>query len=394
VATRLRGELAAEFFRGRTAEIAGVIAYPAKAAAPELFDYRAYLYNTRVFHQLKCDSTNDWRLLSFEAMPLTERFRRWAEKQLQRGLGARDEASEIIAAMTLGLRNSLSGEMADVFMRTGTMHIIAISGLHVACIAYFLYRVLVRVFGFPRAINAVVIIAIIWFYTLATGQQSTAVRSAVMASVFMLSWVIRRPPELINTVAASGAIILVVQPEQLFQASFQMSFCVVLVMALAVHLYETEYPNAKVTFRNKAFLIDPFLPEHLLPGWKKLFYPAYGLAAGNFVIAVVSLIGSAPLSAYYFNVFSPVGLLANMLAVPLSSVSLSATVVSILIPPVAPVSNYVAWLFMHATIASVKFFGAFSWGYFYVPRPNGIFIAAYAAAVAVLFIPRLRVGFR
>jgi competence protein ComEC len=393
VATRLRGELAQDFFRGRTVEVTGVIAYPARAPAPGLFDYRAYLYNTRVFHQLKCDSTNDWRLVSFEAMPLTERFRKWAEKQLQRGLGERDEASEIIAAMTLGLRNSLSGEMADVFVRTGTMHIIAISGLHVACITGFLCFVLVNGFGLSRGVGGMIVLGIVWFYTAATGLQSSAVRSALMATVFILSWVLRRPGELLNTLAASAVLILVVQPEQLFQASFQLSFSVVLVIALMTSLL-ANYPNWSMELRRKVLRLDPLLPYEFVPRWKKAAVWALGVVLADLVVSVASWIGSLPLTAYYFNTVTPVSLVANLVAVPLSSVSLGATVVSILFWPVAPISNYVAWLFMKWTIASVKFFGSFSWGYFYVPRPNGIFIAAYAAAVAVLFLPKLRVGFR
>ena len=394
VATRLRGELAEEFFRGRIVEVAGVIAFPAKAAAPGLFDYRAYLHHTRVFHQLKCDSTNDWRLLSFEAMPLTERFRRWAEKQLQRGLGTRDEASEIIAAMTLGLRNSLSGEMADVFMRTGTMHIIAISGLHVACITGFLCFVMVRGFGVSRGVGGMVVLGIVWFYTAATGLQSSAVRSALMATVFILSWVLRRPGELLNTLAASAVLILVVQPEQLFQASFQLSFSVVLVIALMASLLANRYPNWNFELRARILRLDPLLPYEFVPRWKKVAGWVLGFVFADLAVSAASWIGSLPLTAYYFNTVTPVSLVANLVAVPLSSVSLGATVVSILVWPVAPISNYIAWLFMTWTIAVVKFFGAFSWGYFYVPRPNGIFIATYAAAVAVLFIPRLRMGFR
>jgi competence protein ComEC len=394
VATRLRGELTEEFFRGRTVEVAGVIAFPTKAAAPGLFDYRAYLYNTRVFHQLKCDSTNDWQLLSFETMPLTERFRRWAEKQLQRGLRERDEASEIIAAMTLGLRSSLSGEMADVFMRTGTMHIIAISGLHVACITGFLCFVLVRGFGVSRGVGGVVVLGIVWFYTAATGLQSSAVRSALMATVFILSWVLRRPGELLNTLAASAVLILVVQPEQLFQASFQLSFSVVLVIGLMASLLANRYPNWSYELRAKILRLDPLLPYEFVPRWKKMAGWALGFVFADLAVSAASWIGSLPLTAYYFNTVTPVSLLANLVAVPLSSVSLGATVVSILAWPVAPVSNYVAWVFMTWTIAVVKFFGAFSFGYFYVPRPNGIFMTAYAAAVAVLFVPRLRVGFR
>ena len=101
-----------------------------------------------------------------------------------------------------------------------------------------------------------------------------------------------------------------------------------------------------------------------------------------------------PLTAYYFNTVTPVSLLANLVAVPLSSVSLGATVVSILVPWVAPVSNYLAWMFMKWTIGTVEFFGSFSWGYFYVARPNALFMVAYAVGIAVLFIPRLRAGMR
>lgn len=393
VAARLRGELTRDFFQGRTVEVDGVIAFPARASTPGLFDYRAYLHNTRVFYQLKTDSTNDWRLMSFEKMPVTERFRNWAAAVLQRGVPTEDEATEIIAAMTLGLRNSLSGEMSDVFMRTGTLHIVAISGLHVACIAYFFSRIL-RLFGMPRSVEGLIIIAVVWFYTLATGLQSSACRSALMATIFMMVWIVRRPTDLLNTVAASAALILAAQPEQLFQASFQLSFSVVTVIAMVVTFIERNYPKASVELRHAILRIDPLLPYELVPRWKKGVKWALGLAFANLVVSVASWVGSMPLTAHYFNTVTPVSLAANLLAVPLSSVSLGATVVSILVPWVAPLSNYVAWLFMTWTIEVVRWFGSFSFGYFYVSRPHPLFMVAYAAAVAVLVIPRLRIGLR
>jgi competence protein ComEC len=393
VATRLRGELTDEFFQGRVVEVVGVLALPPEAAAPGLFNYRAYLHNTRVFFQLKSDSTNDWRLLSFEPMPLTERFRRWAAWQLQRGLPAEDEASETIAAMTLGLRNSMSGEMADVFMRTGTLHIVAISGLHVACIAYF-FSTLVRFTGLPRSVEGIIIIGVVWFYTAATGLQSSACRAALMATVLMLQWMLRRPPELLNTVAASAALILLVQPEQLFQASFQLSFCVVTVIALAATWVQKYFPDCLTQARHKILSIDPLLPSELIPRWKKIAGWALGLVLGNLLVSMASWVGSMPLTAYYFNTVTPVSLAANLAAVPLSSISLGATVVSILLPWIAPISNYVGWVTMKWTIEVVQFFGAFSFGYFYVPKPNAVFLIGYALVLTVLFIPQLRAGMR
>ncbi|HVK58442.1 MAG TPA: ComEC/Rec2 family competence protein [Candidatus Kapabacteria bacterium] len=389
VAARLRGELTQEFFKGRMVEVAGVMAYPNTAAAPGLFDYRAHLYNNRIYYQLKSDSTNDWRLLTFEPMPATERFRLWAEKQLKRNLPERDEASEMIAAMTLGLRNSLSNEMSDVFVKTGTMHILAISGLHVACIAYFFSRLL-RFTGMPRALEGIVIIGIVWFYTIATGLQSSACRSALMATIFMMVRIVRRPTELPNTVAGSAAIILLVQPEQLFQISFQLSFSVVGIIALIATYQERYFPNLRVDVAHRIVRIDPLLPYELVPRYKKVLKWCFGFVIANFLVSFASWIGSVPLTAFYFNMVTPVSLLANLLAVPLSSVSLGASVVSIMLPFTAPVSNLVAWLFMKWTIDVAQFFSAFSFGYFYVPSPTPVFILAYCGAIAIAFIPQLR----
>src|SRR5690606_11332390 len=87
-------------------------------------------------------------------------------------------------------------------------------------------------------------------------------------------------------------------------------------------------------------------------------------------------------------------LLANLMAVPLSSLSLGATVVSILLPWVAPVSNYVAWIAMKWTISVVELCGSFPFGYFYVPQPNALFLFVYAIGIAIVFLPVFRTGLR
>jgi competence protein ComEC len=392
IAVTTRGELSADFFQGRSVEVTGVINLPPSAAAPGLFDYRAYLHNLRIFHQLRSDSTNDWALVSYEKMPVTEQFRRWAQFQLQRGLPEKDERVDMIWAMTLGLRNSMEAEMSETFMRTGTMHIVAISGLHVACISYVLYWIFVRGVGLSRPVGGILVLAITWFYTVATGLQSSAVRSAIMASVFILGWMVRRPSDLLNTLAASAILILCVQPEQLFQAGFQLSFCVVAVIALVVLLFDRHYPEAQVQFRHRVLRIDPLLPYELTPAWKKVADRALALALGNFVVSFASWIGSLPLGAYYFNTVTPVGLIANLFAVPFSSVSLASAVLSLLIPPLGPFCNYIGWAFMFYTIEATELFAQIPFGYFYVAKPNGFFFAFYAVALLVLLIPRLRSG--
>jgi competence protein ComEC len=390
IATATGGVVGPEYFKGRSVEVSGVLALPKRAPAPGMFDFRRYLYNLRIFYQLRCDSARDWRLTSFEPLPLTEKFQRWAHRQLARGLPARDEPLELVQAMALGTTRSLNGEVADVFMKTGTMHIFAISGLHVACIALCLVTLL-RVAGVPRERAALILIPLIWFYTLATGWQSSAVRSALMSTFVFAGWAIRRPTELLNSTAGAALLILVFEPEQLFQASFQLSFAVVVAIALILG-QSCEGEPWLMRVQNRLLDYDPLLPPELRPKWKQLLEIPIRFVLGNLTISIAAWIGSNPLTAYYFNMVTPISLAANLIAVPLSSVSLAGTLGSLLFPPLGPFFNYLSWATMWETIAVTRWLAHWSWGYFYVPEPNVWFFVAYFSVIAVCVIPVLRAG--
>ncbi len=172
-----------------------------------------------------------------------------------------DEPLQLLWAMTLGWKTALSGEVAEPFMRSGTMHVFAISGLHIALIAAILVKLL-RVLGVPRALCGVLIIPAIWLYTGLTGWQASAIRATIMSTVIIAGWSIKRPSDLVNSLAASGLLILLWDPQQLFQASFQLSFVVVLSLAVVGPFL--------IQYRDLRWLrYDPFLPESLVPRWRK-----------------------------------------------------------------------------------------------------------------------------
>src|SRR4029078_35911 len=100
--------------------------------------------------------------------PLSERFLAWAQRTLACGLPEQDESLELTWGMTLGSKTALTGEVSEPFMRSGTMHIFAISGLHIALIAGILVALL-RVMQIPRAWRGWLVVPFIWFYTAATG---------------------------------------------------------------------------------------------------------------------------------------------------------------------------------------------------------------------------------
>src|SRR5688572_30032220 len=121
--------------------------------------------------------------------------------------------------MLLGWQTALTAEVSEPFMRSGTMHIFAISGLHIALIAG-IFVALLRALTVPRVACGLIVVPIIWFYTGATGWQPSAIRSAVMMSVIILGWSLKRPTDLLNSLAMAACVILEWQPEQLFQPGF------------------------------------------------------------------------------------------------------------------------------------------------------------------------------
>ncbi len=227
------------FFAGQLVEISGVISKPPPPLAEGLFDDREYLQTRGIYYQLKTESTNDWQLREpiLTSPPLTDRFLNWSKHTLALGLPVEDEPLRLLWAMTLGWRTAFTGDISDPFLRAGTMHLFAIDGLRIALISGILVALL-RVLQVSRAWCGLVAIPAIWFYTAATGWESSAIRASVMMTIVLGGWALKRPGDLLNSLAAAAFIILLWEPRQLFEASFQLSFCVMLVIGLAAAAHE------------------------------------------------------------------------------------------------------------------------------------------------------------
>ncbi|MCW5555617.1 MAG: ComEC/Rec2 family competence protein [Verrucomicrobiae bacterium] len=372
------GELPEHFFAGQNVEITGVLARPPPPLARGLFDYRTHLARQGIYYQLRADSTNAWVVAgsALTELPFTDRFLRWAKQTLARGLPVQDEALELRWAMTLGWKTALTNEVSEPFMRSGTMHIFAISGLHIALIAGILVSLL-RVMQVSRTWCGLILIPLLWFYTAATGWQSSAIRSTIMMTVIIGGWALRRPSDLLNSLAAAAFVILLWEPQQLFQASFQLSFFVVLSIALFLPPLEK--------LRDRLLEIDPLLPAELLPRWQRSLRWGLRLLLTSFVTSLAAWLGSLPLTAYYFHLFSPVTLLANVLIVPLSALALMSSLGSLICgawwPWATELFNHSGWFWMTAMIkvshTATKLPGAF----FYVSPPSLATIGCYYAVL-------------
>ncbi|MGD0744857.1 MAG: ComEC family competence protein, partial [Verrucomicrobiota bacterium] len=207
------------FFAGQPVEISGVITRPPSPLAEGLFDYRNYLQTRGIFYQLKAGSAGDWQLgaSALTRPPLTDRFLTWSKDTLALGL-PEDEPLRLLWAMTLGWRTAFTDDISEPFLRAGTMHLFAIDGLRIALISGMLVALL-RVLQVSRAWCGIVAIPVIWFYTAATGWESSAIRASVMMTIVIGGWALQRPGDLINSLTAAAFIILLWEPRQLFEAS-------------------------------------------------------------------------------------------------------------------------------------------------------------------------------
>ena len=381
------------FFAGQPVEISGVIARPPPPLAEGLFDYRDYLRTRGIYYQLKTGSTNDWRLHPPILLkpPLTDRFLNWSKRTLAFGLPVEDEPLRLLWAMTLGWHTAFTGDISEPFLRAGTMHLFAIDGLRIALISGMLVALL-RVLQVSRAWCGLIAIPAIWFYSAATGWEPSAIRASVMMTVVLGGWALKRPGDTVNSLAAAAFIILVWEPRQLFEASFQLSFFVVLVIALML-------PQLN-KISDRLLRHDPLLPDELLPRWRRALNATLRMFTRYCALSLAAWIGSIPLSAMYFHLFSPISPLANIIAVPLGTLALMSNLGSLVcggwLPWATELFNHAAWFFMVAMTDVSEWATKIPGAYFYVPAPSWLEIEIYYAVIigalsGWLFAPSRRI---
>ena len=202
---------------------------------------------------------------------------------------------------------------------------------------------MLRLLQLPRALCGALVLPALWFYAGLTGWPASAVRATIMASVVILGWACRRPMDLINSLFAAAILVLLWDPAQLFQPGFQLSFLVVLCIGVIL-------PRVQGKLRGWFFKADPFLPDTLQTRWPPPLYATAAYAVDIFAMSLAAWIGSIPLAAYYFHLFTPASVLANCVVVPATALALMSGMGSLLtgawLPGLAGLFNNTTWALM------------------------------------------------
>ncbi|HLX71200.1 MAG TPA: ComEC/Rec2 family competence protein [Verrucomicrobiae bacterium] len=376
------GELTNNFYAGQQIEVSGVLALPRLPVADGLFDFRNYLRRQEIYFQLKTDSASGWEHLDTHtnSSPLRERFTAWAEDALARGIPEKNEPLLLEYALTLGDKTFLTDQASEPFVRASTYHIFAVDGLRMAII-FGIFFTSLRTLRIPRTACACILIPLIWFYVALTGWPPSAIRASVMLTIVIVGWMLKRPVDVLNSLYAAALIILLWQPQQLFQAGFQLSFFVVLCILLVMPVFDDWVQRLLKT--------DPLLPEELRPRWQRILNVPLRFILGLFFSSLAAWLGSIPLVAYYFHIITPISPIANIVAVPLCVLVLASNLISLSLvawfPSGAVLFNHIGWTLMHWIDVTSRWFASWPHAYAYVPMPSlFIIIAYYAVLLAVL----------
>ncbi|MBT3181335.1 MAG: DUF4131 domain-containing protein [Deltaproteobacteria bacterium] len=276
-----------------------------------------------------------------------------------------EERTAIIESLAIGKRDGITSAMRGYFSASGLSHILAISGLHVGLIALMIYLVSKMIFGFSsrlllsiplQIVASIIMLPIVWGYVFLTQCSMSSIRAAIMISIFMMGVIIKRRQNLINTLSIAVIIILITMPLSVLDVSFQLSVTAVLgILLLGYPIVQ----RLNLHFDGRSMS-------------KRVGRNIVSVTAITFSATVFTL----PLVAYHFHMVTMLGLISNLIAVPLVSILLVPSIfIASIISLFSAALSYPMW------IVSSSLTGLFIGFAKMISTSGGIFVFQYVPSI-------------
>lgn len=343
----------------------GLLQMPGPPGNPGQFDYSAYLKRRGIEVVLYVEEPGKASLLGSglgnplvdAALKAKEVFRSSASATLTA------EQQAMLGGMIFGSRGELSQEVKEAFTATGLGHILCVSGLHVGLVLGG-FLGLIRLLGVPLTVGALPAGVLVVFYAVMTGLGPAVVRAGVMGLLVLLAYLVGRERDWPSALALAALVVLLVNPLSIYEAGFQLSFAAtwgILYLGPALNKW--------------------LLKVSWLPGWlRALIWVPLG-----------AQLGTLPLVALYFNLVSPVSLLANIVAVPLVGIILllgtAGSVAGLILLPLGQIINFGTGAALDLFAWLIKGLSSLPGAALYVTSPQVALIAAWYVILSVAALP-------
>jgi competence protein ComEC len=374
---------------GDEVEVVGQLTAPRGPANPGEFDHADYLRDQRIRAELVVRRGPDGVSRLAEDWPASVTgwlalVRGWGQRVLEREL---PRHSGVAQALLLGEGGDMSRDDWDRYLRTGVIHVLAISGQHLVVLAFFLWLVL-RLAGVRRRQGAWLVALCLFAYALLTGGRPPVLRSAVTVATVCGGLILRRPALPANSFALAWLIVLAVNPTDLFTTGCQLSFLSVAVLYWGTSRWLHLQPDA---VRDLADAAQPF--------WLLALRRLGRLVLVSYLVTLAVWLALSPLVAARYHLVSPIGVVLGPPMILLSSLALIAgfllLAAAAVCQPLVPLLAALTDAALAACDALVRWGDQAPAAYWYVGTVPGWWLAVfYTLLVGVLVLEPLRQRWR
>jgi len=295
---------------GNYLEIEGYYYKGREERNPGEFNYDVYLKSKGILGILSLTDTSSINILKDDVDifdNIIHQIRKQIDWQIKKFHSP--ETASLLRGLLLADRKEINYQTREQFVNAGVVHVLAVSGLHVGYIIFIFLAVFGRFNLFLR--STLTIVSLICFM-LITGVPPSVFRATVMAIVIIIAYLSNRSTNLFNSISIAALIILIINPNEIYNPGFQLSFAAVLSIAL----------------------VFPFI-ERLITDWniQNKFVRYVLLFIG---VSLSAQLGTLPFTLLYFNKFSVIALFTNLFVIPAIGIIIAAAIVTLIISMVLP----------------------------------------------------------